>query len=183
MTADGGAHAATPESRPAPAGQGRRRVAWGELVLGLAVLALGVVVLLDARSLPASTSASGIGAGFFPTVVAVFTMAVAVALILHVLLGGRGDPDEGEGDVDVAVLHVRAALVVLAAIAWYALALERLGYVPTALVTFWAIAYALGARRYVRDFLISAALAVVIYVGFTQGLSIRLPAGLLEGVL
>lgn len=183
MTAAGGADAATPETRPVPAGRAGRRIVWGELVLGMAVLGLGVVVLLDARSLPASTSASGIGAGFFPTVVAVFTMAVALALIIHVLLGGRGDPDEGEGDVDLAVVHVRAALIVLAAVAWYALALERLGYVPTALVTFWAIAYALGARRYVRDVLIAAVLAVAIYVGFTEGLSIRLPAGVLEGVL
>ncbi|NMR19055.1 tripartite tricarboxylate transporter TctB family protein [Cellulomonas fimi] len=183
MTADGGARRATPKTPSAPDGRARRHVAWGELVLGVAVLAVGVLVVLDARSLPASTSASGIGAGFFPTIVAVVTMVVAAALIVHVLLGGRGDPDEGEGDVDVDVAHVRSALIVLVAIAWYGLTLERLGYVPTALVTFWAIAYAFGARRYVRDFLISATLAVVIYVGFTKGLSIRLPPGLLEGVL
>lgn len=164
-------------------GGARQQAAWGELVFGVLLLGLGVVVLLDARTLPPSTSASGIGAAFFPTIVSIVTMAVALALLVQVLRGSRGEADEGEGDVDVSVFHVRAMLVVLGAFIWYALALERVGYVLTAFVTFWAIAYAVGARRYVRDGIISLAIAVVVYVGFTRGLSISLPAGLLEGVL
>ena len=43
--------------------------------------------------------------------------------------------------------------------------------------------FALGSRHLVRDPLISVALALVTFYGFYSGLGIRLPAGVLQGVL
>lgn len=161
----------------------KRRLGWGELLFAGFLLAVGALVLLDSRSLPQSNAASGIGPAFFPRVVAVVAMAIAAALIVQVLRGGRGHADEGEGDVDISALHLSSALIVLGAVAMHSLLLERAGYVITAALTFWAIAYAIGSRRYVRDALLSLAIGVVVYVVFTEGLSIRLPTGVLEGVL
>ncbi len=163
-------------------GGGARPVARGELVFAAFLLVVGVVVLLDARTLPAGTAASGIGPGFFPTVVAVLTMVVAVALAADVLRGNHGEPDPGEGDVDASAFHGRSVLIVVGAVAVHGLLLERAGYILTAALTFWAIAYAIGARRLVRDAVVSLVLAVVVYVVFTRGLSIDLPAGLIGGV-
>jgi putative tricarboxylic transport membrane protein len=48
---------------------------------------------------------------------------------------------------------------------------------------FFASVWALGSRRYIRDALISVALSLSTFYGFYLGLGIKLPAGLLEGVL
>ena len=45
------------------------------------------------------------------------------------------------------------------------------------------VVLALGGRRYVLTFLISLLLAVGSFYGFYLGLGIKLPAGILEGVL
>jgi putative tricarboxylic transport membrane protein len=50
-------------------------------------------------------------------------------------------------------------------------------------VLFWGSVWALGSRHYVRDGLISLALALLTFYGFYLGLGIALPAGLLEGIL
>jgi putative tricarboxylic transport membrane protein len=160
-----------------------RRLGRGELLFAGLLLAIGVLVFFDTQTLPPSNAASGIGPAFFPRVVAVVAVAIAVTLVVQVLRGGRGHADEGEGDVDLSTLHLSSALIVIGAVVMHSLLLERAGYIITAALTFWAIAYAIGSRRYVRDALLALAVGVVVYVVFTRGLSIRLPAGVLEGVL
>jgi len=49
----------------------------------------------------ASTSASGVGAGFVPKVVGVLLIALSLALMVQVGEGQPREPDEAEGDVDV----------------------------------------------------------------------------------
>jgi putative tricarboxylic transport membrane protein len=41
------------------------------------------------------------------------------------------------------------------------------------------VAYAFGARKYLKDFIIAVVFSVIVYFGFTQGLNINLPAGIL----
>jgi len=42
---------------------------------------------------------------------------------------------------------------------------------------------AFGSRRYLRDAAIGVILSAVIFLGFTRGLDLSLPAGILEGLL
>jgi putative tricarboxylic transport membrane protein len=44
------------------------------------------------------------------------------------------------------------------------------------------VAIALGSRRYLRDVVIGLTLALITYVGFTRGLGLQLPSGILAGV-
>jgi putative tricarboxylic transport membrane protein len=60
---------------------------------------------------------------------------------------------------------------------------EIAGFVPTAAILFFSVAFGFGSRRYLRDILIGVALSLVAYVGFVHALGLRLPAGILEGVL
>ena len=53
----------------------------------------------------------------------------------------------------------------------------------TAAILFVCVAYGFGSRRYVRDGVSAIVLAVVVYVGFTRGLDLQLPAGVLAGIL
>lgn len=58
-----------------------------------------------------------------------------------------------------------------------------LGYILATIVFLPAATWALGSRSLVRDFVVAAVLALVIYFGFTEFLGVRLPAGLLDGIL
>jgi putative tricarboxylic transport membrane protein len=65
----------------------------------------------------------------------------------------------------------------------YALVLGVLGYVIATGLMIPSGARILGSRRLVRDAAIGFALAIVVYVAFTNFLGVRLPAGVLEPVL
>ena len=73
-------------------------------------------------------------------------------------------------------LAVAALLVVLGLVGDFVL------QVPSALLFFGA-AYAMGSRSYARDLVIGVIMAAVLYVGFTRGLGLHLPAGVLKGIL
>jgi putative tricarboxylic transport membrane protein len=60
---------------------------------------------------------------------------------------------------------------------------ETLGFVPTAAVLFFCVAYGFGSRRYLRDAIIAIVLSLVAYVGFVHVLGLNLPAGILGGVM
>ena len=157
------------------------RTSWGELAFGGFLLALAVTVLVDAAGLPESTSASGIGPAFFPTLVGIALLVIAAALVVLALRGGRGTPDEGEGDVDPSRTNLPTALLVAGSVLAYGLLIDTAGFVVAAFVTFWGIAYALGARS-LRAPAISLVVALTVYFSFTMGLKIDLPAGFLEGL-
>lgn len=169
--------AAEVQAPPAP----RRQ--WGELVLALGLVALGIVTILDGLGQPRSTSASGIGAGQFPIIVGIFTLVLAALLTIQVLRGRRGEAEAGEGDVDVTVVHAWQAVAVVAAVLWFIFTVEPLGYVVAAAVTFIAIAIAAGSRRWITTVAIGVLLSLGVFYLFTLALQIRLPAGILNGIL
>lgn len=170
-----------PGSGAVPAGRARPR--WPELLLALAVVAIGIVTIADGLSQPASTSASGLGAGQFPIIVGTFTTALGVLLIVQTLRGRLGEPDAAEGDVDVARVRGWQLALAAAALVLFALTVDVLGYPIAAAITFVAVAFATGAKRWV----VTAAIAIVLSLGifylFTLVLRIQLPAGILTGIL
>jgi putative tricarboxylic transport membrane protein len=164
------AESADVEARPIP---------WGDWVVSLALLGIGVVVLLDGLNQAASTSASGVGAGFMPKVVGVLLIALSLALIVQVARGKLGEADESEGDVDVRHTRWVPLAVCVAAVGIFIAAVEPLGYVIVSSIVFWLTAWAAGARHFVRTAIIAVVLSLVIYLAFTRLLDIPLPAGIL----
>jgi putative tricarboxylic transport membrane protein len=65
----------------------------------------------------------------------------------------------------------------------YAVALRPVGYMLSTALFVPVSARLLGSRRPRRDVVVGLALAVVLYVGFTSFLGVRLPAGLLDPIL
>ncbi|MCU1424223.1 MAG: hypothetical protein JWM51_514 [Microbacteriaceae bacterium] len=167
--------AASPAERP--------RLSWGELAMALVLLALGVVVILDGLGQPQSTSASGIGAGLFPVIVGTVLCVVSVLLCIQVLRRKHGEPEDAEGDVDIAVFRWRQGALAIGAVIFFIVALEPIGYILTAAITFWLIAFAIGARHHARSGIIALLLAAAVYFLFTLVLRIDLPAGVFEGIL
>ena len=73
--------------------------------------------------------------------------------------------------------------ILLASILIHIVLLEPAGYIAAASLTFFGVAYAFGSRKYLKDFLISFAFAVIVYFVFSKGLRIFLPDGIFENLL
>jgi putative tricarboxylic transport membrane protein len=155
----------------------------GEWAIAVALLVLGVVVLLDGLHQAASTSASGVGAGFVPTVVGAVLIGLAVALWVQIARGSVGEAETAEGDVDVRSTKWVPLAVCVAAILLFIVAVEPVGYLIVSAVCFWMTAWAMGARNHLKSALIAVVLSVVVYFSFTRLLDISLPAGIFGGVL
>jgi putative tricarboxylic transport membrane protein len=158
----------------------------GRSELGVALLlgAVGVIVLVDALSLATPYSQSDpVGPKTLPFIVAGLLLVCAVLLAVNVLRGGRA---EAEGGEDIDLTHPadwKTVLPLVGAFLANILLIDWAGWVISGTVLFWGSAWALGSRHYVRDGIISVALAVITFYGFFLGLGIPLPAGLLKGIL
>jgi putative tricarboxylic transport membrane protein len=62
-------------------------------------------------------------------------------------------------------------------------ALDGLGYVVATALFLPVTAWILGSRSPIRDLVVGVGLAVAVYIGFTEFLGVRLPAGILGLVL
>ena len=119
----------------------------------------------------------------FPYMVAAFTSLVGFVLILDVLRGRLGTPEGDEpGDLFVGA-NFKTMAIIATAIGLHVILLEIAGYVIAATVCFFGVSYGFGSRKYLKDFGISLAFALIVYFSFTKGLNINLPSGFFKGVL
>jgi putative tricarboxylic transport membrane protein len=155
-----------------------------ELGVVLFLLALGVLVLVDAARLHAGVGQrEPVGPQAVPFVVGSLLLVTSVVLTWDVLRGGRGEPEGGE-DVDLSHGNDWRALLLLAAAFLANIALiERVGWPISGAVLFFGCAYALGSRHFIRDPIIALALSIGTWYLFVVGLGIYLPVGILKGIL
>jgi putative tricarboxylic transport membrane protein len=158
----------------------------GRSELGVALLlgAAGALVIADAARIVTPYSQSDpVGPKTLPFIVGGLLLVCAALLAVNVLRGGQG---EAEGGEDVDLTHPadwKTVLPLVGAFVANILLIDWAGWVISGTVLFWGSAWALGSRHYVRDGIISIALAVATFYGFYLGLGIPLPAGLLKGIL
>jgi putative tricarboxylic transport membrane protein len=158
----------------------------GRSELGLAALlgAVGLIVILNAVGIKAPYSQSDpVGPQTVPYIVGALLLVCGVLLTVNVLRGGQG---EAEGGEDVDLTHPsdwRTVVPLIVAFVLNILLIDIAGWVISGAILFWGSVWALGSRHYVRDAIVSVLLAVGTFYGFYVGLGIRLPAGLLKGVL
>jgi putative tricarboxylic transport membrane protein len=70
--------------------------------------------------------------------------------------------------------------IIVLAIALHVFLLERTGYIISAAISFWGVAFAFGAKKKVRVGIISIVFATLVYFSFTNLLDIQLPKWILE---
>ncbi|GFG52624.1 hypothetical protein CQY20_01235 [Mycolicibacterium agri] len=157
----------------------RKSIPWGEYAISAALLGIGIVVLLDGLRQSESRSASGVGAGFMPTVVGVLLIALSAALTVQIVRGRLGEADEAEGEVDVRRTRWVPMAICVGAVLVFIVGVEPLGYVIVSSIVFWLTAWAVGARHIVRSAIIAIALSLIVYLAFTRLLDIYLPPGVL----
>ncbi|HXF60377.1 MAG TPA: tripartite tricarboxylate transporter TctB family protein [Caldilineaceae bacterium] len=169
----------TPKQRP-----GRRLR--GPRLFAIGLLALSLVVLAGTFQIRQGGGYSAVGPRVFPLAVAIGLLALSLIFLLRTTVF----PDEelaGQAAAEEAMTHWPTIGLVLLLLIVYAFALRALGYIIATTLFFTANAWTLGdrARRanLARDLVIGLALSVVVYIGFTRFLGVRLPAGLLDFLL
>lgn len=141
--------------------------------VGLALTLLALAVLVSARSFP-NVPGQKVGAGFLPMLVGAGLLVCGLALILR----SRRAP-QGAAKVLAVVEQVRPALVVMASIALYVLAADRVGFLLIAPIVLVAVFRALQvAWRPALWWAVGGTL--VVHVAFYKLLRVPLPWGVLR---
>ncbi|GAA4615860.1 tripartite tricarboxylate transporter TctB family protein [Saccharopolyspora hordei] len=158
--------------------------AHSELGLCVLLLAVGVLVLVDAMTMSTDFAQRGpVGPTAVPLLVGTLLVVVSVLLAVDVLRGGRGEAEGGE-DVDLeAPTDWRTLLLLSGFFLLNAALINVIGFPASSAVLFWGAAYSLGSRNFVRDPLVSAVVAVLTWLAFNNLLGVPLPGGPLMGVI
>lgn len=146
----------------------------GELVLGFALVLLGILILAGTLAITVAPAYSRVGPRAFPFAVAA---GMIVLGFLYALESWRGTQTPAQDDeVNLwPIALISGALIV------DALLMPALGFILSSTVLFGLVAAGFGSRRYLRDGLVGLALSVVAYATFVYGLGLRLPAGPFTG--
>ncbi|MDO5670499.1 MAG: tripartite tricarboxylate transporter TctB family protein [Corynebacterium sp.] len=152
------------------------------------------------------------GPQFFPLVVAGILYVAAIAITISVVTRPTlpdGEPHPGRGnfspellmdisDVDGERTRRRYSKYtddyatysdwatvgkVVGGVVLFILLLHPVGWIISATLLFWIVAWALGSRRPLLDIGVALLFASVIQLAFNAGLGLPLPAGFLEGLL
>ena len=189
MTSDtsssGSAAPLVPAGRdPNPDRDASARKGYSEYGVAVLLLVLGIWAIVDAMGLMETANARGpVGPKTVPVAVGILLIAMAVLLAIDVARGGRGEQEGGE-DVDLSHGSDWRTIGLLgAAFVANALLIERVGWPISGAILFFGTTFALGSRHYIRNVLISFALSVGSWYLFYAGLGIKLPVGLLKGIL
>jgi putative tricarboxylic transport membrane protein len=143
-----------------------------EVALSAGVLAVGIGAAAITAALPSEGGYSGIGPNFVPGLVSAGVIALGAWLLYEALTGGwRNTTPHVDAFQRNRFLWVSAGLFAhMALIAWA-------GFVIAGAVLFAFVARGFASRRVVRDLALGLALALVVYLFFTQVLNVNLPAG------
>jgi putative tricarboxylic transport membrane protein len=167
----------------ADAAVSRRRPDFGELLLALGTVAFAVAVLWQTTQIRLTPAYSKVGPRVIPYIVGTGLLLVGLWLAVEAFSGRRVAPSAESEDADPSqpTDWRTVGLLVLALVAYLVL-IEPGGFVVASALLFAGAAFAMGSRHLFRDVALGVLLAAALYAGFTRGLGLDLPAGVLGGV-
>jgi putative tricarboxylic transport membrane protein len=145
--------------------------------LAASVVIVGLLLLAGVPGIAPGAGYDRIGPRFFPIVTA--TGLVMLGAVLAIAARRQRRPAEPAAEA-TPINWVPFGYFALAFVLFIAL-LDRAGFPIAAALQFWLVARAFRSRRPARDFLIAVTLALIVYLAFSRGLGLPLPAGILEG--
>lgn len=151
------------------------RIHPGELLISLALLALGSFVVFETQGIAETQGYSQVGPRLFPYLIGTGLTLCGAWLAWQALTGGwRNVPlDEGEHDAP----DWMAFVIISAGVLLHMVLIGWAGFIIASTLLFVLIARGFGSRKPVRDLIIAAVLATVVFYIFTLGLGLTLPAG------
>ena len=155
----------------------------GELVFASALFLVSLIVFWDTHRLVLPTNNTIVSPRTFPYIVATLLMVASIGVIIEVLRGHAGLPEGTEADTPFQKADFATMAIVAVAIGLHVFLLERTGYIISASISFWGVAYAFGAKKIVRIGLIGFIFSTIVYLSFSQLLDIQLPKWIIEETL
>lgn len=156
---------------------------YAELLVALAVVVLGVVILVQTQDIRVTRATARVGPRVIPTIVGWGLVVIGLWYALELLRGRQATPSADSEDVDISlppdwltIAGIGAGLVT------YMLLIERSGFILASATLFVITAFSMGSRKFVRDIAIGVVIAVAAYIAFSEGLGVRLPQGVLDGL-
>jgi putative tricarboxylic transport membrane protein len=146
-----------------------------ELLISLALLAIGSFVVFETQGIAETQGYSQVGPRLFPYLIGAGLSLCGAWLGWQALTGGwRNVPlDEGTH----AAPDWMAFVIISAGIVLHMVLIGWAGFIIASTLLFVLIARGFGSRRPVRDLGIAVVLSTVVFFLFTKALGLTLPAG------
>jgi hypothetical protein len=168
--------AARPPEQGAPTGP--ERLSWtGPRLVGLVLLALGVLALIATFDIHSARDGWAIqGPRFTPLVASIALIVLSLAFLVRTVV--RPDVELARyAAAEADSTHWPTPAALLGLLAGYALLLSALGYALATTIFVWLTAWLLGSEKPGRDAVVGLVLGVVAGYAFSRWLNVRLPSG------
>jgi putative tricarboxylic transport membrane protein len=152
----------------------------GELAFAGSLLLVSIVVYWDTHRLVIPDNNVAVSPRTFPYIVATVLLLASFGVILQVLRGKAATPEGADSNESFQRADFRTMGIIIGSICLHVFLLELTGYIISAAISFWGVAYAFGAKRMLRLGLISLIFATLVYFSFSTFLDVQLPKWILE---
>lgn len=149
------------------------------LAIGFGLILLAGIIFFTTAQMQIPPTYAKVGPQAFPYFIAFGLAVVGAYLAWNSWAPGAKREVVAEG----FATDWRALLIIGAGLLIHFNILKPLGFVISSVFLFMCVAFAFGSRKFLRDGIIAVILVVVSYLGFTHGLGLQLPPGILAGVL
>jgi putative tricarboxylic transport membrane protein len=154
---------------------------WQDGAVGLVLLAIGTGLLIGTFNVHTLPGQDSLGPRLFPALIGGGLLVIGLALLAQVWRGKGGAAVPRDVPVetvdDLPPGHWPTLFWVIGGIAVGAAIYNFLGFILAAIAVFGLTARGFEGRFKLLHLVVAVILAVIVYVGFTRGLGLRLPAG------
>lgn len=150
-----------------------------DLVVGLVLLALGAGLLAGTFSVHALPGQDSLGPRLFPALIGAGLLLLGAAHFVQIWRKREVAAAAAEPASDLPPGHWPTLAWVIAGIAAGAAIYNFLGFILAAIAIFVLTARGFAGRFRILHVVVGIILAVIVYVGFTRGLGLRLPVSTL----
>jgi putative tricarboxylic transport membrane protein len=107
-------------------------------------------------------------------------LLASIGVISQVLRGKAATPEGVDPSEPFQRADFKTMGIIIGSLGLHVFLLERTGYIISAAISFWGVAYAFGAKRMLRLGLISFIFTTLVYFSFSTFLDVQLPKWILE---
>ena len=143
-------------------------------IASIVLLALGIVVVVEAQKIPTSAYGSSVGPSVFPTGLGILLIILSILLLIETVRNKKAYAIVGDKEAVTSPNYKRFMIIFLAALG-YVLLLDILGYLITTFAFLMIGFQTLERGKWFTSAIVAAAFSGVIYFGFVNVLGGSLP--------